>query len=103
LIGADGIWSRVRHQIYDLPMNEVGPEYAEKHARYSGYSCFTGTCQHIPEDIEGNFQQQFFGCADTGHGYQHCWAFLLDPPGAGHSDTEPILDRLRRDFEGWSL
>jgi len=108
LIGADGIWSRVRHQMYDLPMNEVGPEYAEKHARYSGYSCFTGTCQYIPDDIKEVAykvflgQQKYFGCTDTGHGWQHWWAFLPDPPGAGRSDAEPMLDRLRRDFAGWS-
>jgi len=43
LVGADGIWSRVRHQMYGLPPNETGPDFAHKHARYSGYTCYTGT------------------------------------------------------------
>ena len=34
--------------------------------------------------------------------WQHWWAFLPDPPGAGSNDTEPILDRLKREFAGWS-
>ena len=42
LVGADGIWSRVRHQMYGLPPNETGPDFANKHAQYSGYTCYTG-------------------------------------------------------------
>jgi zeaxanthin epoxidase len=107
LVGADGIWSRVRHQIYKLPSNEVGPAYATKHAKYSGYTCYTGTCRHTPDDIDHVAykvflgQQQYLGCTDCGHGWQHWWAFLPDPPGKTDSD-EPMLERLKREFKEWS-
>lgn len=106
LVGADGIWSRIRHQMYHLPEDEAGPQFATKHARYSGYTCFTGTCKHTPNDIDEVAykvflgQEQYFGCTDCGSGFQHWWAFLPDPPGT--ADDEPMLDRLRREFEGWS-
>ena len=89
LVGADGIWSCVRHQMAGLPMDEMGLSYATKHARYSGYSCFTGTCKHTPSDIDEVAykvflgQRQYLGCTDAGYGWQHWWAFLPDPPGAG--------------------
>jgi len=108
LVGADGIWSLVRHQMAGLPMTEVGLEFATKHAQYSGYTCFTGTCKHTPSDIQEVAykvflgQQQYFGCTDAGNGWQHWWAFLPDPPGSGKTDTEPMLDRLKREFRGWS-
>ncbi len=108
LIGADGIWSRVRHQMFGLPQGEEGPAFATKHARYSGYTCFTGTCKHTPKDIDEVAykvflgQKQYFGCTDTGHGWQHWWAFLPDPPGSARGDSESILDRLRKEFKSWS-
>eukprot|EP00977_Amphora_coffeiformis_P027919 scaffold34663_cov205-Amphora_coffeaeformis.AAC.6 len=106
LIGADGIWSAVRHQMLGLPPSERGPRFATKHARYSGYTCYTGTCQHTPIDIDQVAykvflgQKQYFGCTDTGNGWQHWWAFLDDPPG--QSDTWPALERLRDEFRDWS-
>lgn len=112
LVGADGIWSRVRHQMCGLPPEEAGPKYATKHAKYSGYSCFTGTCYHTPDDIDEVAykvflgQEKYLGCTDTGYGWQHWWAFLPDPPGRSSETTtkseEPMLDRLKREFEGWS-
>ena len=110
--GADGIWSRIRHQICELPQEEVGIRYADKHASYSGYTCFTGTCQHTPEDIKDVAykvflgQQQYLGCTDAGHGWQHWWAFLPDAPSLGALPTDvdgkKMLGRLQREFAGWS-
>lgn len=115
LIGCDGIWSRVRHQMHGLPEGEEGPAYATKHARYSGYTCFTGTCKHTPIDIDEVAykvflgQEQYFGCTDTGHGWQHWWTFLSsDPPGTRSSEERidssgaQMLDRLREEFKDWS-
>ena len=50
LVGADGIWSKVKHHMKKLNPDEAGIKYASKHARYSGYTCFTGTCKHTPDD-----------------------------------------------------
>jgi len=61
LIGADGIWSRVKHQLEGLDPAEAGPAFATKHARYSGYTCFTGTCKHTPEDIDSVAYKVFLG------------------------------------------
>jgi len=108
LVGADGIWSRVRHQMCALPPEEAGPKFATKHAKYSGYSCFTGTCYHTPDDIDEVAykvflgQEQYLGCTDTGFGWQHWWAFLPDPPGSTETDSEHMIDRLNREFKGWS-
>jgi zeaxanthin epoxidase len=109
LVGADGIWSRVRHQMCGLPVDEVGIRHATQHATYSGYTCFTGTCQHTPDDIDTVAykvflgQQKYLGCTDAGHGWQHWWAFLPDEPGIVKTDDgDAMLDRLKREFEGWS-
>jgi zeaxanthin epoxidase len=107
LIGADGIWSRVRHQMFHLPADEIGPKFAHKHARYSGYTCYTGTCRYTPLDIDEVAykvflgQQQYLGCTDAGAGFQHWWAFLSEPPG-GVDTTEPALDKLKRKFQDWN-
>lgn len=61
LIGADGIWSRVKHQLEGLDPSEAGPAFATKHARYSGYTCFTGTCKHTPDDIDSVAYKVFLG------------------------------------------
>jgi zeaxanthin epoxidase len=87
-------------------MDQVGPKYATKHASYSGYTCYTGTAQHTPDDIDEVAykvflgQRQYLGCTDCGNGWQHWWAFLPDAPGS--KDTEQMLDRLKRDFQDWS-
>ena len=98
------MWANMQH----LDPKEAGPAFATTHARYSGYTCFTGTCRHTPDDIDSVAyklflgQQQYLGCTDCGFGWQHWWAFLPDPPGAGGEDDEPMLKRLKREFQGWS-
>ena len=61
LVGADGIWSRVKHHMNNLDPSEAGPKFATKHARYSGYTCITGTCKHTPTDIKEVAYKVFLG------------------------------------------
>ena len=56
----------------------------------------------IPSRI---FAPKDLGATDCGHGWQHWWAFLPDPPEAaasGDIGAEPMLDRLKREFAHWS-
>jgi len=107
LVASDGIWSRVRHCMFGLPAEEAGPRFASKHARYSGYTCYTGTCEQTPQDIKEVAykvflgQRQYLGSTDAGFGWQHWWAFLPEKPGQT-DDDEPPLEKLRREFADWS-
>lgn len=88
-----------------LPEMEVGPRFATKHASSSGYTCFTGTCKHTRADIKEVAykvflgQEQYLGCTDAGHGWQHWWAILPDPPDAtDDKDDGRYLERLINEF-----
>ena len=77
LIGADGIWSRVKHHMKHLDSDEAGPKFATKHARYSGYTCFTGTCKHTPDDIDAVAYKVFLGQVRA-YGCMHLMCFSLN-------------------------
>ncbi|KAK7386444.1 hypothetical protein VNO78_26673 [Psophocarpus tetragonolobus] len=95
LVGADGIWSKVRKQLF-------GP----KEAVYSGYTCYTGIADFVPADIEtvgyrvflGH--KQYFVSSDVGAGKMQWYAFHKEPPG-GADDPNGKKQRLLRIFEGW--
>lgn len=73
LIGADGIWSKVRAQ-----MHNVDP----KSATYSGFTVFAGICDFVPPDIKDVGYKVFMGKAkyfvatDIGKGRMQWYAFL---------------------------
>jgi zeaxanthin epoxidase len=95
LIGADGIWSKVRNQL-------VGPSKAT----YSGYTCYTGISDFVCPDIDtiayrvflGNCQ--YFVSSDVGGGKMQWYAFHEE--AAGGTDSEGSQkERLMDIFGHW--
>ncbi|XP_015890147.2 zeaxanthin epoxidase, chloroplastic [Ziziphus jujuba] len=95
LVGADGIWSKVRKNLF-------GP----KEATYSGYTCYTGIADFVPADIDtvgyrvflGH--KQYFVSSDVGAGKMQWYAFHKEPPG-GVDSPRGKKERLLKIFEGW--
>ncbi|XP_073121666.1 zeaxanthin epoxidase, chloroplastic [Henckelia pumila] len=94
LVGADGIWSKVRKTLF-------GPS----EAIYSGYTCYTGIADFVPADIEtvgyrvflGH--KQYFVSSDVGGGKMQWYAFHNEPPGG--VDVGGKKERLLKLFGGW--
>lgn len=98
LIGADGIWSRVRARMHNSSSTKHG-------ANYSGYRCYTATCQYKCQDREKVAYKvvlgaaQYFVCSDVGYGRVQWYAFVNSPEGQDHVDDP--LAYLRNAFDGW--
>lgn len=95
LVGADGIWSKVRRKLF-------GP----KEAMYSGYTCYTGIADFVPADIESVGyrvflgHKQYFVSSDVGGGKMQWYAFHKEPAG-GIDPPSGKKERLLKIFEGW--
>ncbi|ESR39168.1 hypothetical protein CICLE_v10027323mg [Citrus x clementina] len=95
LVGADGIWSKVRKKLF-------GPQ----EAIYSGYTCYTGTADYVPADIESVGYRVFLGhkkyfvSSDVGDGKMQWYAFHMEPSG-GVDGPQGKKERLLKLFEGW--
>ncbi|KAG8384381.1 hypothetical protein BUALT_Bualt04G0112200 [Buddleja alternifolia] len=95
LVGADGIWSKVRKNLF-------GPSEAV----YSGYTCYTGIADFVPADIEtvgyrvflGH--KQYFVSSDVGGGKMQWYAFHNESPG-GEDPPKCKKERLLKLFDGW--
>lgn len=107
LIGADGIWSQVRSQMWNEPNARPGT------CTYSGYTLFAAE-NIMPEDSvffqeEGYFDAgykvyigpgKYFVTSDVGSGRIQWYAFLALPPGT--KARESNKDFVREEFAGWS-
>jgi len=96
VIAADGINSSVRKQ--------MDPKVQD--ATYSGYTCYTATCDFELEDIEEIGYQvylgygQYFVASDVGGGQTQWYAFRKQD--AGNPDTSNnVRQNLLDMFEGW--
>ncbi|CAN7025113.1 unnamed protein product [Brassica oleracea var. botrytis] len=95
LVGADGIWSKVRTNLF-----------GRSEATYSGYTCYTGIADFIPADIESVGYRvflgykQYFVSSDVGGGKMQWYAFHEEPAG-GVDAPNGMKKRLFDIFEGW--
>mmetsp|Transcript_74851 Transcript_74851/g.217266 ORF Transcript_74851/g.217266 Transcript_74851/m.217266 type:complete len:588 (+) Transcript_74851:55-1818(+) len=124
LIGADGIWSAVRNQMY----NEGGIKSTSKDGKvrqgckYSGYTVFAGeTVLKTDDYYETGYKvyigpQRYFVTSDVGDGRVQWYAFFALPPGTKKApsgwggstrDTqsdpeENLVEYIKSLHEGWT-
>ena len=103
LIGADGIWSSVRAQMFDEPGGVRG---SESTASYTGYKLFSGLPIYESEDYFDigycayvGPDNYFVTCPDR-CGRLQWYAFVKSPPNTGSTDaaTEFLLNQ----YSDWS-
>lgn len=107
LIGADGIWSSVRAQMWNEPSARPGT------CVYSGYTLFAAESVMSPDDSffedEGYFDAgykvfigpgKYFVTSDVGSGRIQWYAFLALPPDTKARTSN--LDFLGEEFDGWT-
>jgi zeaxanthin epoxidase len=106
LIGADGIWSKVRATMRNQPSK--GPASG---ATYSGYTVFAGELAYpSPDNGEVGYKVyigpgQYFVITDIGKGNYQWYAFLARPPGYADRMEKPnnsTSEYLQNIFVGWS-
>lgn len=95
LIGADGIWSKVRTQL----VGRTDPSYSQ-------YTCYTGISDFVAADIDtvgyrvylGN--GQYFVSSDVGNGKMQWYAFHKEKAG-GSDPVGAQKERLMQIFGNW--
>lgn len=90
LLGADGIWSAVRAQMYkEGPIKGSSADgLSRQGCPYSGYTVFAGeTVINLPDYYECGYKvyigpRKYFVTSDVGNGRVQWYAFLALPPGS---------------------
>ena len=97
VVAADGINSNVRKQL--RPKSDS--------ATYSGYTCYTATCDFELEDVDSIGYQvylgngQYFVASDVGEGQTQWYAFQKQEPGNKDLSGD-MRGNLLKAFDGWS-
>lgn len=107
LVGADGIWSSVRKQMWNEGSEKPGT------CTYSGYTLFAAESIMPPDSDffknEGYFDSgykvyigpgKYFVTSDVGSGRIQWYAFLALPPGTKARSSN--FEFLQEQFKGWS-
>lgn len=122
LVGADGIWSSVRAQMYkEGPVKQSSADgLTRQGCPYSGYTVFAGeTVLKLNDYYETGYKvyigpKRYFVTSDVGNGRIQWYAFLALPPGtrkagdswAGDSGSASegadVISYLKSLHEGWS-
>ncbi|CAE7354821.1 unnamed protein product [Symbiodinium natans] len=122
LVGADGIWSAVRAEMYKEGAIKAPSKDGKsiQGCRYSGYTVFAGeTVLEVPDYYECGYKvyigpQRYFVTSDVGEGRIQWYAFLALPPGtrkagdtwSGESgdakEGADVISYLKSLHEGWS-
>eukprot|EP00904_Undaria_pinnatifida_P002278 jgi/Undpi1/12050/HiC_scaffold_4.g01749.m1 len=101
LVGADGIWSQVRAQMWNEDIRGTNGG-----ATYSGYTVFAGETIYAPKDYwDVGYKVyigpgQYFVTSDIGRGRMQWYSFLALPPGS--KSREDNIQYLKDVFDGWS-
>ena len=124
LVGADGIWSAVRNQMYkEGGIKSTSPDRKKRQGcDYSGYTVFAGeTVIKTPDYYETGYKvyigpKRYFVTSDVGDGRIQWYAFFALPPGTKKApsgwggstrDTqadpeENLVEYIKRLHEGWT-
>lgn len=104
LIGADGIWSATRAQMWGQPAKGPGSG-----CNYSGYVVFAGETVYQPEDYwEVGYKvymgpSRYFVCSDVGRGRIQWYAFVSLPENAELPESNAEKKEYTKNaFFGWS-
>jgi len=123
LIGADGIWSSVRAQMYGEEVKKSSPDKMKRQGcTYSGYTVFAGeTVLETPDYYEAGYKvyigpKRYFVTSDVGNGRIQWYAFFGLPPGTKRAPSgwggstrgdqadpeEDLVHYIKSLHEGWS-
>jgi zeaxanthin epoxidase len=122
-VGADGIWSAVRAQMFGEELRKSSKDmWRRQGCTYSGYTVFAGeTIYQSPDYYETGYKvyigpQRYFVTSDVGNGRIQWYAFFALPPGTKRAPSgwggserkeqadqeENLVDYIKSLHVGWS-